>query len=53
MLAVSIGVFLSALAILPLALPLQASFFDLTLLAGLGLFQLAIFCVLPSFSPVY
>ena len=44
--AVLIGAFLSAVVMLPLALPFQASVFDLTLLAGLGLFQLAIPCVL-------
>ena len=44
--AVLIGAFLSALLMLPLALPFQASAFDLTLLAGLGLFQLAIPCTL-------
>jgi drug/metabolite transporter (DMT)-like permease len=44
--AVLIGASLSALLMLPLALPFQASAFDLTLLAGLGLFQLAIPCTL-------
>jgi drug/metabolite transporter (DMT)-like permease len=44
--AVLIGAFLSTLLMLPLALPFQASAFDLTLLAGLGLFQLAIPCTL-------
>ncbi|MFZ2218035.1 MAG: DMT family transporter [Rhodoferax sp.] len=44
--AVLIGAFLSAVVMLPMALPFQASVFDLTLLAGLGLFQLAIPCVL-------
>jgi len=37
---------LSALATLPLALPLQASAHDLSLLALLGVFQLAVPCVL-------
>lgn len=40
--AVLIGAALSALLTLPLALPFQASAHDLTLLAGLGLVQLAI-----------
>lgn len=40
--AVLIGASLSALLTLPLALPFQASAYDLSLLAGLGLVQLAI-----------
>lgn len=44
--AVLIGAALSSLLMLPLALPFQASLYDLTLLAGLGLFQLAIPCAL-------
>ncbi len=44
--AVLIGAFLSAIFMLPMALPFQASAIDLTLLAGLGMFQLAIPCVL-------
>lgn len=44
--AVLIGAGLSALLTFPLALPFQASGFDLTLLAGLGIVQLAIPCVL-------
>ncbi len=40
--AVLIGAGLSALLTLPLAVPFQASAYDLTLLAGLGLVQLAI-----------
>lgn len=40
--AVLIGAGVSALVTLPLAMPFQASLFDLGLLAGLGLFQLAI-----------
>ncbi|RYY89771.1 MAG: permease, partial [Comamonadaceae bacterium] len=44
--AVLIGATLSALATLPLAWPLQANAHDLGLLAFLGLFQLAIPCVL-------
>lgn len=44
--AVLIGAVLSALITLPLALPLSATPHDLTLLAGLGVFQLAIPCLL-------
>jgi len=44
--AVLIGAVLSSLATLPLALPFQASFDDLGLLALLGVVQLAIPCVL-------
>jgi drug/metabolite transporter (DMT)-like permease len=44
--AVMIGGLLSALAMLPLAWPIQTSAHDLILLAGLGLGQLAIPCVL-------
>ena len=44
--AVLVGAALSCLITLPLALPLQATAHDLTLLAGLGLGQLAIPCVL-------
>ncbi|WP_077032892.1 DMT family transporter [Pelomonas sp. KK5] len=45
-LAVLIGATISALVTLPLAWPLQAGAHDLTLLAGLGLFQLALPCLL-------
>ena len=44
--AVLIGALLSAGAMLPRALPFQASAHDLTLLALLGVFQLAIPCLL-------
>ena len=44
--AVLVGAMLSCLATLPLALPLQATWHDVSLLAGLGLGQLAIPCVL-------
>ena len=44
--AVLIGGLLSALVTLPLAWPLQASSHDLMLLAGLGVFQLALPCLL-------
>ena len=44
--AVLIGAVLSSLLTLPLAWPFQASLHDLGFLAGLGLFQLAIPCVL-------
>ncbi len=44
--AVLIGAVISTLVTLPLALPFQASVHDVGLLAGLGLFQLAIPCVL-------
>lgn len=44
--AVLIGAGLSAALTLPLALPFQASALDLGLLAGLGMFQLALPCVL-------
>ncbi len=45
-LAVLLGALISALLMLPLAWPLQASAHDLTLLAGLGVFQLALPCLL-------
>ena len=44
--AVLIGALLSALCTLPLSWPLQASAHDLVLLAGLGVFQLALPCLL-------
>jgi len=44
--AVLIGALISALATLPLALPMQASAHDLGLLALLGVFQLAVPCLL-------
>lgn len=44
--AVLVGAMLSSLVTLPLAWPLQAGVHDVTLLAGLGLGQLAIPCVL-------
>ncbi len=44
--AVLIGALLSAAVALPLGLPLAASAHDLALLAGLGLFQLALPCLL-------
>ena len=44
--AVLLGAVLSALVTLPLALPLQASHHDLSLLALLGVFQLAIPCLM-------
>jgi len=44
--AVLVGALLSSVVTLPLAWPLQASAHDVTLLAGLGLGQLAIPCVL-------
>lgn len=44
--AVLVGAVLSSLATLPLAFPLQATMHDVGLLAVLGLFQLAIPCVL-------
>ena len=44
--AVAIGAWLSSAITLPMALPFQASAHDLGLLAVLGLFQLAIPCVL-------
>lgn len=44
--AVLIGALLSAAVTLPLALPLSATVHDLSLLAGLGVFQLAIPCLL-------
>ena len=44
--AVLVGAVLSSMATLPLALPLQATLRDVGLLAVLGLFQLAIPCVL-------
>lgn len=45
-LAVLLGALMSASVALPLAWPLQASAHDLTLLAGLGIFQLALPCLL-------
>ncbi|MCV2355810.1 DMT family transporter [Paucibacter sp. B2R-40] len=45
-LAVLLGALISMLAMLPLAWPTQASPHDLSLLAGLGIFQLAIPCLL-------
>ncbi|QPF74366.1 DMT family transporter [Roseateles sp. DAIF2] len=44
--AVLLGALISAALTLPLAWPLQAGAHDLTLLAGLGLFQLALPCLL-------
>ncbi len=44
--AVLLGAVLSAMVTLPLALPLQASVHDLSLLAVLGVFQLAIPCLM-------
>lgn len=44
--AVLIGAVISALAMLPLSLPFQASAHDLSLLALLGVFQLAVPCLL-------
>ena len=44
--SVMVGAAISTLVTLPLALPLQASLHDTALLAGLGLFQLAIPCAL-------
>ena len=44
--AVLVGAVLSSMATLPLALPLQATGHDVALLAFLGVFQLAIPCVL-------
>lgn len=44
--SVMVGAAISTAVILPLALPLQASAHDMALLAGLGLFQLAIPCAL-------
>lgn len=44
--AVLLGALLSALLTLPLALPLAASRHDVLLLAGLGLFQLAVPCLM-------
>lgn len=44
--AVLIGALLSALCTLPLSWPLQASAHDLVLLAGLGVFQLALPCLM-------
>lgn len=44
--AVLIGGLLSALAMLPLALPLQASLHDMLILAALGVFQLGLPCTL-------
>ena len=45
-LAVLLGALISAAVALPLAWPLQASAHDLGLLAGLGVFQLALPCLL-------
>jgi drug/metabolite transporter (DMT)-like permease len=44
--AVLIGALISVLAMLPLSLPLQASAHDVSLLALLGVFQLAVPCLL-------
>ena len=44
--SVMVGAAISTVITLPLALPLQASWHDVSLLAGLGLFQLAIPCAL-------
>ncbi len=44
--AVLVGGALSALATLPLALPLRASAYDVVVLAALGMFQLALPCIL-------
>ena len=44
--AVLIGALISVLAMLPLSLPFQASVHDLSLLALLGVFQLAVPCLL-------
>jgi drug/metabolite transporter (DMT)-like permease len=44
--AVLIGAAISSIITLPLAWPLEASFHDISLLAGLGLGQLAIPCIL-------
>ena len=44
--AVLIGALISALAMLPLSLPFQASAHDLSLLALLGVFQLAVPCLI-------
>ena len=44
--AVLIGALISALAVLPFSLPLQASAHDLGLLALLGVFQLAVPCLI-------
>jgi drug/metabolite transporter (DMT)-like permease len=44
--AVLVGAVISSVVTLPLSLPFQASVHDVGLLAGLGLFQLAIPCVL-------
>jgi drug/metabolite transporter (DMT)-like permease len=44
--AVLVGAFFSCLITLPMAWPFQATAHDVSLLAGLGLFQLAIPCVL-------
>jgi drug/metabolite transporter (DMT)-like permease len=46
LLAVLIGAILSALATLPLSLPFQATVHDLSLLSLLGIFQVAIPCLL-------
>jgi len=44
--AVLVGAVVSALAVLPLALPFSATAHDVTLLAGLGVFQLAVPCLM-------
>lgn len=44
--AVLLGAFISSVTVLPLAWPFQASPHDLALLAGLGVLQLAVPCVL-------
>ena len=44
--AVLVGAVVLSLATLPLALPFQATAHDVALLAALGMFQLAIPCVL-------
>ncbi|MFY8119594.1 MAG: DMT family transporter [Roseateles sp.] len=46
LLAVLLGALISALLTLPLAWPLQAGWHDLGLLAGLGVFQLALPCLI-------
>ncbi|MCU7375227.1 DMT family transporter [Paucibacter sp. O1-1] len=46
LLAVLLGALISAALTLPLAWPVQAGAHDLTLLAGLGVFQLAVPCLL-------
>ncbi|MDC8785210.1 DMT family transporter [Roseateles koreensis] len=44
--AIFIGALISAMAVLPLAWPLRTTTHDLVLLAGLGVFQLALPCLL-------